>query len=142
MKKAGDLIHAILGKQEAVEAGNWSSFFRGWQAVAGDDLAAHSNVRDVKQSTVIVEVDHPGWLQMFQLQKTAMLRKIKKQFPELDILDIRCFLMKEQPTPEPVNPTEALESPTPAAEDQEAEGYQEFKALLNKLRERGEEAEE
>lgn len=146
MKKAGDILNSILGQQEAAIAKNWSTFFRGWQSVAGDDLAAHSVVRDVKQGSVLVEVDHPGWLQMFQLKKSQILKTIKNQYPELDIRDIRCFLMKE--TPADLEPVEELPLPqravlppreqTPESDQdpKNIEGYEEFQALLKRLRDK------
>ena len=92
MRKAADILGTILGEQEARLAGEWSTFFKGWRALAGDDIAAHSRVRDVKQGVVIVEVDHPGWLQMLQMKKGKILECMKKRYPELEIRDIHIFL--------------------------------------------------
>ncbi len=132
MKKAADILHAILKDREADIARNWSSFFRGWEVIAGEDLAAHSSVKDVKQGAVLVEVDHPGWMQMLQLKKSGILREIKKRYPELEIRDVRCFLKSEKPAaPRSQESGETKQNPEP---DENTEEYQEFKALLQRLR--------
>lgn len=153
MKKAGDILHSILRAQDAETARNWSSFFRGWETVAGEDLAAHSVVQDVKNGAVYVEVDHPGWLQMLQLKKSKILKDVKAKYPELGIVDIRCFVTSGQAGTQMPDRTTGVrgvvseQSPetgsrpqeAPAGPDESSEEYQEFKALLERLRERGDE---
>ncbi len=65
------------------------SIFSSWQTIAGVDIGSHSNLKDIEGSTLIVEVDHPGWLQMVTLRKKELLRGVNKQFPELHITDIK-----------------------------------------------------
>jgi predicted nucleic acid-binding Zn ribbon protein len=138
LKKAADILHVILKDKEADRARNWSSFFRGWKAIAGEDLAAHSSVRDVKQGAVLVDVDHPGWMQMLQLKKAGILKDIKKHYPELEIRDVRCFL-KSDPTAVPGSNVTGKPTQKPEP-DENTEEYQEFKELLERLRNQGEEA--
>ena len=135
MKKAGDILTSILGSPEAKQAENWSTFFRGWRAIVGDDIAAHTEVKDVKRGAVLVEVDHPGWFQMLQLKKTTALKKIKEHYPELEIRDIRCFLRSNTGGDSP--PVEIKERPPVPEADKNSEEYLEFKALLDRLREKG-----
>ena len=143
MKKAADILRTILDDQKARQAGEWSAFFTGWQALAGEDIAAHSSVKDVKQGTVIVEVDHPGWLQMLHMRKSKILTGIKKRYPELGIRDIRIYVGSstggrapavaaaerniggEGDTPEEKGRTEDTE---------ETQEYLEFKKMLRRLR--------
>ena len=137
MKKAADILKHILGEREAERAGEWSSFFTGWQALAGDDIAAHSTVKDVKQGAVIVEVDHPGWLQLLQMRKSEILGRIKKKYPELDIRDIRIFL-GASPSREIPTRTERIRqhSPPETKEIENTEEYREFKKMLQRLKKR------
>ena len=132
MKKAGDILKSVLGDAEAQQAREWSSFFGGWSIIAGEDLAAHSKVIDVKKGTVLVEVDHPGWMQVLQLKATRILKAIKSKYPELDVEDIRCFLQSEQPDPPDQTPKNGRPSPAPF--DENTEEYREFKVLLDRLR--------
>jgi predicted nucleic acid-binding Zn ribbon protein len=131
LKKAADILKAVLSDQEAKQGEKWSTFFRGWTALAGDDIAAHTEVKDIKRGSVLVEVDHPGWLQMFQLKKATILKSIKKNYPELEIRNIRCFLSSGiDKEPSPVE----LKERSPSV-DQNTKEYEEFKALLERLRE-------
>lgn len=137
MKKAADILKNILGEQQAERAGEWSSFFSGWQALAGDDVAAHSEVKDVKQGAVIVEVDHPGWLQMLQMRKSDILGKIKKRYPELDIRDIRIFLAAAPKSEKAPRAERTRQHRSPEKEDIEnTEEYQNFKKMLQRLKKR------
>ncbi|MBT3273773.1 MAG: DUF721 domain-containing protein [Spirochaetales bacterium] len=139
MKKAGEILTGILGSREAKRAGSWSSFFRGWSDIAGEDLAAHTEVKDVVRGAVLIEADHPGWLQMLQIKKPQILKGIQKSFPELDIVDIRCFIRK---TPESeIRGNEKIGPDYHQVEkavDENSEEYQEFQALLRRLREQAE----
>ena len=136
MKKAADILKNILGEQQARQAGEWSTFFKGWQALAGDDIAAHSSVRDVKQGSVIVEVDHPGWLQMLQMKKGKILATMKKRYPELDIQDIRIFLGTVSKRDQIVNPVSHNVETEKTGEDlEDTQEYQDFKNMLLRLRE-------
>jgi predicted nucleic acid-binding Zn ribbon protein len=137
VKRAADILKLILKQNEAARAREWSSFFNAWEAVAGEDIAAHSCVSDVKRGTMIVEVDHPGWLQLLQLKKSQILKDIQGRYPELEIRDMRSFVrsdagdnnraIESEPPNEPGGPVTA--SP-----DENSEEYREFKSLLDRLR--------
>ena len=74
---------------------------------------------------------------MLQLKKAGILRDIKKHYPELEIRDVRCFL-RSDPTTKPGSDAgrEIKQKPEP---DENTEEYQEFRALLERLRNQGEE---
>lgn len=137
MKRAADILRSIMNDQEARRAGEWSSFFKGWEAVAGNDIAAHSAVRDVKQGTVIIEVDHPGWLQMLQMRKVQILSKMQQRYPALEIKDMRVFLSDGE-YKETRSAGETVESenenPKAARSVPESEEYHSFQAMLKRLR--------
>ncbi|MBI9103551.1 MAG: DUF721 domain-containing protein [Spirochaetales bacterium] len=92
MKKADDILKGLLSNYN-IELGNtYSSFFKSWPTIAGQDLAAHSKVKDIEGTTLIIEVDHSGWIQILQMKKKYILGAVKKQYPELSITDIRIYL--------------------------------------------------
>ena len=131
MKKAGDILKAALGDGQAQHPQKWASFFGGWSVIAGEDLAAHSKVIDVRRGTALVEVDHPGWMQVFQLKHSSILRAIKKRYPELDIKDIRCYLKsRNDPRPAAIKSTRRISPQT----DESTQEYKEFKSLLERLK--------
>jgi hypothetical protein len=109
MERAGDVLKDLL-KEGSLRRGNkYISFFRSWEEIAGETLSYHAKAIDVKHGSLIVEVDHPGWFQMFQFKEREILRRVKERFPELKIRDIR------------VRVTPKLEGKTHTGEEQEEE---------------------
>ena len=129
---------SILGDQYDESARKWSSFFRGWQELAGLDIAAHSRVKDVKRGTVIVEVDHPGWLQMLQMRKVKILRAVKKRYPELCIEDMRIYLNDGRGIERKLEHEESKASDRSAVQKsapvEQSDEYKSFRAMLERLR--------
>ena len=85
MDKAGNLLKLFLDKQSIKTAQNYSSFFRSWESIAGEDAAAHSRIVDIQKGTLLVEVDHPAWIQIIQIRYREILNKVQSSFPELTI---------------------------------------------------------
>ena len=96
MEKAGNILKLFLDKHNLEIAKNYTSFFRSWSKLAGTDAAAHSKVVDIRKGTLIVEVDHPGWIQLLQMKYSEILKKIKKHYPELEIKRIHLVLQDAQ----------------------------------------------
>ena len=162
MRKAGDILRAILDESSINEAQTYSSFFRSWTKVAGQDIAAHSQVSDVTGGVVVIEADHPGWLQMIQLRRREILQKIQSLYPELGIRELRFFLqqdLKDRARPPGVSVTAPgsetstdtsrdIPQGVPGAKDAPSAtpeaaasgkragkgGYREFRALLRRIR--------
>lgn len=51
----------------------------------GRNLAEHSRIVDLKNGVLLVEADHPGWIELLQLHKKFILRGIQKEEPGLGI---------------------------------------------------------
>ena len=71
-----------LGTQEARRA---NDIFSIWRKVLlgiknstnpseGANLAAHSRIVDLKNGVLLVEADHPGWIELLQLRKRFILK--------------------------------------------------------------------
>lgn len=82
----------MFGPETAKTAARFSSFFRSWERLVGADIASHSQVVDVRNGMVVIQADHPGWLQLIQLRQETILRKIRKAYPELHIRNMRYYL--------------------------------------------------
>lgn len=54
----------------------------------GSQLADHSKIIDLKEGILIVETDHPGRIQMFQLYKNYILNGMKQKIPGIPIRNI------------------------------------------------------
>ena len=88
MKKAAEVLARLLDKGPA-GANPFSSLFGGWQDIAGVSLAEHCRVYEVRHHSLLVEADHPGWMQLLLMQKKAILAGIRQRFPELELRDIK-----------------------------------------------------
>ncbi|GAG60086.1 unnamed protein product [marine sediment metagenome] len=89
MDSAGDILKALLIRNDLIEKGNnYSSLFKGWAGIVGPPLMDHSRIIDIKKGSLLVEVDHPGWLQILHFKKRLFLKKLKGRYPELDIKDL------------------------------------------------------
>ena len=89
MKRIGDLVRQFL-EDRGWDAGDpYSPLFTGWKQVVGESLAGHSRLADVENGVLIVEVDHPGWLQMLSMRRQAVLEAARKAAPRARIEGMR-----------------------------------------------------
>ena len=57
--------------------------------------AVHSRIRELERGVLLVEVDHPGWIQIFQTKQGVLLSAVQRRYPELDIRGIAFRLSRE-----------------------------------------------
>jgi len=88
MKKAAEVLARLLDKGPA-GSNPFSSLFGGWQDIAGVSLAEHCRAYEVRHHSLLVEADHPGWMQLLLMQKKAILARIRQRFPQLELRDIK-----------------------------------------------------
>ncbi len=60
-------------------------FVRSWPEIVGPDLAAHSQVLDIRNGAVLVGLDHPAWLQRMHMERRRIVRQVQRRFPSLEI---------------------------------------------------------
>jgi hypothetical protein len=89
LKSIGDLLKEYLREKGWLGGNPYDPLFREWNRLAGEALAAHSRLLDVHEGFLQVEVDHPGWLQMGQLRKSAILEEAKRTAPGARIEGVR-----------------------------------------------------
>ena len=51
----------------------------------GERLAANTRVLDLKNGVLIIESDHPGWIQYLKFYQSFILKGLKMESPELNI---------------------------------------------------------
>lgn len=88
MKKADEVLSRLLEHQPQ-DRGPYASLFGGWGELVGDSLAEHSRVYELRHRTLIVDVDHPGWMQLLMLKKPVILGRIRRRYPQLEIRDVK-----------------------------------------------------
>ena len=93
MKKAGDILGDFMRDLHINMENGYSSVFKSWGRIAGEDMISHSTVKDLNNGILLIEADHPGWIQLLQLRKKKILKNVRHHYPELDIIDVR-FILK------------------------------------------------
>lgn len=92
MEKAGDLLKEYLDSLRLNRKTGNVEIFKGWDSLVDSSLASHSRVFEFEKSVLYVEVDHPGWAQTIFLKKSGIMRSIRKEYPDLEIKDIRVII--------------------------------------------------
>jgi hypothetical protein len=99
IRKVSDLLGMLLSPAMRDKADSWTRFSGFWKHAAGDNLAAHSRIADVRNGIVFVETEHPGWIQLLQMRQNQILDEIKRTFPELGVSGIAFRLAKDASPP-------------------------------------------
>ena len=85
MRKVEELLQLFLDRIGQSDGAQYVGLFRGWREIVGERIADHAEPVDVRGSALIVEADHPGWVQMVMLSQRRILRQLKQRYPELGI---------------------------------------------------------
>jgi hypothetical protein len=103
MKKAGDFLTAFLDEKLMKKARGYSDLFSSWPAIAREvempGLADHTWIRELEKSLLLVEADHPGWVQLLQTKQQELLQALRRRFPEETLSGISFRLSREGPRP-------------------------------------------
>ncbi len=143
IKDVSTLLSSFFNEDKLRRGEEFSSFFASWPAFVGPRLAAHSRVADIEKGLLVVEAEHPGWIQLLQLRQTSILEQVAKRYPELNLRGIVFRLAgqgpiaakepaKEEPETKPMQESEAeKEAQTRAIADI---ADPDFRALLSSLK--------
>jgi predicted nucleic acid-binding Zn ribbon protein len=92
MKKVGDLLREYLRDRGWLSGSPYDPLFSGWAKISGEAIAAHATLTDVRAGYLIVDVDHPGWIQMVRLRQASILEAARKAAPGVSLEGIRVRL--------------------------------------------------
>jgi hypothetical protein len=126
MKRAGDFLTAIIDADLLKKATTYSGFFSSWAEIAAGcgiaAVAGYSRVREFEKGIIVVEADHPGWIQLLQTKTQWILKDARRRFPDLDIRGISFTLSKPDAPPRADSPpkADAPGSPGPAVAERAA----------------------
>jgi predicted nucleic acid-binding Zn ribbon protein len=95
MKKVGDLLRQYLREKGWLSGSPYDPLFRGWEKIAGAALARHTRLVDVQKGILLVEVDHPGWLQMLRLRQVGLLEAARRAAPGVGVDGIKARVRNE-----------------------------------------------
>ena len=102
MKKAGDLLSAFFSEHfdpvslenGRITAGLFTSWIAALKAVNISTASDHSRIRELEHKVLVIEAEHPGWVQLLQTKQSELLNAIRKRFPEISFTGISFRLMK------------------------------------------------
>jgi len=155
IKSAREILSAFFDDERLGRAGRYAEFFASWKFLVGDQLAAHSRIADIDRHVLVVEAEHPGWIQLLQLRQSTILEGIGARFPEFGLRSIVFRLGAARPEPggsgSPAAPPsaaaaegtktspESLEEPVPAEQELEPFSLEdvadpELKKILSSLK--------
>jgi hypothetical protein len=117
MRKAGEVLTALLNERFdpafMERAESTAGLFFSWSTAAADadisSAAAHSRIKELEKGMLIVEAEHPGWVQILQTKQVQLLKSVQRRYPDLGIQGISFCLSREKIfTPEPKKPDQEI----------------------------------
>lgn len=90
------ILASYLDPETFGKGNSFSTLHTSWQKIAGERLAAHTRPVDVEKHVLIVEAEHPGWIQLLQLSQNKILVASRAAYPELEIHSIAFRLEKNK----------------------------------------------
>jgi hypothetical protein len=101
MKKVGDILSAFFDKETLEKAKGYGALFSSWGSLTAKcgipQAAAHSRITGLDKSLLLVEADHPGWVQILQTKQKELLREVQEQFPGFFMAGIVLRLSRPYP---------------------------------------------
>ena len=107
MYRAGNLLKEVLARAGFDPDAPEARIYRVWDDILGHDLAGRARLRDIDRGRLVVEVDHPAWMQLVQMRQSRILRRVARRFPALGISRMHLLV-------NPVPRSEEEDAPPPA----------------------------
>jgi hypothetical protein len=146
---ATDALKNLFDRLMPENSRGYVGLFSGWKDIAGPEMSMHVFIVDVINGSLVLEADHPGWIQKVRMIQSRLLHEVGKRYPELGISRLRISLGKGRKNPvsraesdEAAPMVEIVEkdlkkTPTVASDDALPDEDQPFHELLEKMRRRG-----
>ncbi len=98
-RSARDLVSRLIDSFGARDEHGVVPFVRSWPEIVGRDLAAHSQVRDIRHGALILGVDHPAWMQRLHMDQDRILAQVQKRFPSLNVRFLQMIIVERLDSP-------------------------------------------
>lgn len=96
IKDAASLLRAFFDEAQVKKGGQFAAFTSSWKSIVGEQAAAHSRVADIDRGSLVIEAEHPGWIQILQLKQSNILAAVKQRYPELELRGMTFRLAKDK----------------------------------------------
>jgi hypothetical protein len=112
MKRAGDLLAALLDETVLQKAQGYSKLFSSWNSLTENcglaAAGAHSRIFDLERGILLVEADHPGWIQLLQTKQNEILDRVRFLNRDIEIrgISFRLFRGDDFTVPKSAAPAE------------------------------------
>ncbi|MDR2768605.1 MAG: DUF721 domain-containing protein [Treponema sp.] len=101
MKKVGAILSAFFDEATMQKAEAYSVLFGSWESLTAQcglaSAAAHSRIATFEHGMLLVEAEHPAWVNLLQTKQRELLEKVRARFADLGISGISFRLMKPDP---------------------------------------------
>ncbi len=97
MYRAGDLLKEVLARAGFDAQAPEARIYRVWDDILGRDLSGRARLRDIDRGRLLVEVDHPAWMQLVQMRQRQILRRVARRFPALGITRLHLVVRPAAP---------------------------------------------
>ena len=86
-----EMVTATFNSIEKSSFEKNNKLFNSWKKIVtgisnfGQNLYEHTSIADIKNGILLLETDHPGWIQILQMNCAFIIRGLKMYAPELKI---------------------------------------------------------
>jgi hypothetical protein len=99
MKKAGDILAVFFDEKTLNKAKGYGAFFSSWAAILENcglsQAVSHSKIANLERAVLLIEADHPGWIQILQTKQKQLLETTRRRFPEITLAGISFRLSRD-----------------------------------------------
>ncbi len=88
----GDILKSSLEKWDFGPTMLRYEVVEKWPELAGAQIAGKSRAIGLQGDLLLIEVDHPAWVQELNLLKPQLMAKIRRSYPRSGVKDIRFSL--------------------------------------------------
>ncbi len=95
LQKFSNIVNNVFNGIQLDPEGKSMKILSSWEKVLlsiksynpneGQNLVSHSRVVDLKNGVLLIEADHPGWIELLQMRKKYILRGMQMHSPEMKI---------------------------------------------------------
>ena len=96
MYPAGDLLKEVLARAGIDPKAPETQIYRVWDEILGLELAGHAVLREIDRGRLIVEVDHPAWLQLIQMHQRKIIERLNIRFPALSVQRLHIIISNNE----------------------------------------------